>query len=44
MKLSSLDGHPILGRILKRLSLLTRWKTFVRSMKANNNLLVLFVY
>ena len=43
MKLSSLGGHPILGRMLKRPSLLKRSKAFVRSMKANNNLLVLFV-
>ena len=30
----SLGGHPILGRILKRSSLLTRSKAFVKFMKA----------
>ena len=34
MMLRSLGGHPILGRILKRPSLLTRSKAFVKSMKA----------
>ena len=34
MMLRSLGGHPILGRILKRPSLLTRSKAIVRSMKA----------
>ena len=34
MMLRSLGGHSIMGRILKRPSLLTRLKAFVRSMKA----------
>ena len=34
MMLRSLGGHPILRRILKRPSLLTRSKAFVRSIKA----------
>ena len=34
MMLRSLGGHPILGKILKRPSLLTRSKASVRSMKA----------
>ena len=37
MMLRSLGGHPILGRILKRPSLLTRSKVFVRSMKATKS-------
>ena len=37
MMLRSLGGHPILGRILKRPSLLTRSKAFVRSMKATKS-------
>ena len=37
MMLRSLGGHPILGRILKRSSLLTRSKAFVRSMKATKS-------
>ena len=38
----SLEGHPILGRILNRPSLLTRTKAFVRSMnfKATKRLLL----
>ena len=37
MMLRSLDGHPILGRISKRPSLLTRSKAFMRSMKATKS-------
>ena len=37
MVLRSLGGHSILGRILKRPSLLTRSKAFVRSMKATKS-------
>ena len=36
----SLGGLPILGRILNRLSLLTRTKDFVRSMKAAKRVLL----
>ena len=37
MMLRSLGGHPILGRILKRPSPLTRSKAFVKSMKARKS-------